>query len=205
MPKDPRPFSLFPYSLRPDARVMTFVDGENLAIRFGAELAAKDLTAAPDHVIYEKDIYVWSRFASLIGPHDHVRHYYYTSASGDDPKRRDFERLLANAGIEEAHVFPRTKDKGSKRVDITLASTMLSHAHRKNFDVAVLVAGDEDYIPLVEAVKAEGCRVYLWFVESGLSPALRARVDYFCGLSDLFLSPTHEVAAVMAGYSWGNK
>ena len=28
MPRDPRPFSLFPYSIRPDARIMTFIDGE---------------------------------------------------------------------------------------------------------------------------------------------------------------------------------
>ena len=47
---------------------------------------------------------------------------------------------------------------------------MLTHAFRKNYDMAILVAGDEDYIPLVKAVMSEGRKVVLWFVEDGLSP-----------------------------------
>lgn len=64
---------------------------------------------------------------------------------------------------------------------------MLTQAHRKNFDIAVLVAGDEDYVPLVEAVMAEGCRVWLWFVSEGLSPALKRTVDYYKDVSGLLL------------------
>jgi len=34
------------------------------------------------------------------------------------------------------------------------------------------LAGDEDYVPLVEAVQREGLLVYVWFVPDGLSPKL---------------------------------
>jgi uncharacterized protein (TIGR00288 family) len=70
-------------------------------------------------------------------------------------------------------------------VDITLATEMLGHAHRKNYDIAVLVAGDEDYVPLAEAVKREGRQVVLWFVKDGLSPALQGAADHFWDLGEL--------------------
>jgi len=48
---------------------------------------------------------------------------------------------------------------------------MLSHAFLNNYDVATLIAGDADYVPLVEEVKRLGKVVYvLFFVSNGLSP-----------------------------------
>lgn len=68
---------------------------------------------------------------------------------------------------------------------------MLSHAHRKNYDVAILVAGDDDYVPLVRAIKAEGCRVVLWFFQdsAGLSQNLVNECDYFFDISWFLLQP----------------
>ena len=79
-------------------------------------------------------------------------------------------------------VFRKDKVKGSKRVDISLATEMLVHATRKHYDIAVLVAGDEDYVPLVRAVQGEGALVHIWFVRDGLSPALEQNADLFVDL-----------------------
>ena len=73
-------------------------------------------------------------------------------------------------------------------VDISIATTMMVHASRGNMDVAVLVAGDEDYVPLVQALKTEGCQVILWFLQDGLSPHLSRAADYFFDLSPIFKS-----------------
>jgi Uncharacterized conserved protein len=94
---------------------------------------------------------------------------------------------LKNIGIEAPRVFKKNKTRGSKQVDISLSVDMLTHASRKNYDVAVLAAGDEDYAPLVDAVMAEGRRVCLWFVEKGLSPLLKNRVDHFYSLEHILL------------------
>lgn len=59
---------------------------------------------------------------------------------------------------------------------------MLTNAHRDNYDHVVLVAGDEDFLPVVEAVQYEGKRVTLWFVQNGLSQKLQSRADYFYDL-----------------------
>jgi len=169
-----------PAGVRSTTRVMVFIDGENLAIRYGAMLNG----AAPlPHFVYEKDVYVWSRKCN-IGERvaDVVRRFYFTSADQDDQRRQRVFQALKEVGIEQPRVFPRHKSKGSKQVDISLATEMLTNAHRNNYDHVVLVAGDEDFLPVVEAVQYEGKRVTLWFVENGLSQKLQTRADYFYDL-----------------------
>jgi len=67
-------------------------------------------------------------------------------------------------------------------VDITLATDMLSHAFNDNYEVVVLVAGDEDYVPLVQEVKRTGKQVALWFLQDGLSRHLKRECDFFLDL-----------------------
>ena len=81
-----------------------------------------------------------------------------------------------------------------------MATEMLTHAHRKNFDVAVLVAGDEDYVPLVEAVKREGQQLVLWFVEDGLSDSLRAAADHFWNIGEVLFVDRKDEPAFTALY-----
>lgn len=170
----------FPDGLK-SARVMIFVDGENLAARYGELLGERQPLK---HVAYQKGVFVWSSYLRRIGnpPVPIVRHSYYTSSVGSGEDRDVLHSRLKEVGIEAPHVFPRRKGGRSKRVDISLSVDMLSHAHRRNYDVAVLVAGDEDYVPLVEAVEREGCRVVLWFFDNGLSQALARQADHFFNL-----------------------
>lgn len=160
---------------------MVFVDGENLAIRYGHALGG--VSPLP-HVAYRKDVYVWSSLLNMErhATCDTVRRHYYTSTTGSSEERECVREELSKLGLETPRVFQRHKQRGSKQVDISLCVDMLTHAHRKNYDVAVLVAGDEDYVPLVEAVAAEGRRVCLWFLEDGLNPVLRNSADYFYDL-----------------------
>lgn len=171
------------------ARAMVFIDGENLAIRYGEMLG----TAQPNEQIahwYRKDVAVWAQSLSppqhLRGGNAVVRKYYYTSMAGSPENLDGTTDWLKSRGFESPRVFKKTKNRGSKQVDISLATDMLTHASRKHYDVAVLVAGDEDYAPLVRAVKNEGPRVHIWFVSSGLSPVLRREADYFVNLDGHF-------------------
>ena len=166
---------------------MVFVDGENFAIRYRCLMAKKGmektLTPSP---FYERDVFLWSdvlndmcRYAKVI------RRHYYTSVTGDDKRIKEIEDKIKNAEIESPHVFKKTKGRRSKQVDISLATDMLTQAHKKNYGIAILIAGDSDYIPLVEAVKAEGSIVYLWFFneDNGLKRELRISADYYVDIS----------------------
>ena len=46
-----------------------------------------------------------------------------------------------------------------KGVDILMSIDMLTSAFERQYDWAVLVAGDSDFLPLVEAVKHTGCNI----------------------------------------------
>ena len=164
-------------------RIMMFVDGENLSIRYKEMLREK---LPESHVVHVPDVLVWSCYASRKnGPQEFIRRHYYTSSKGDEARRSDIEEQLCLMGIEAPRVFPRQRSGRSKRVDISLTTDMLTHAHRDNYDLAILVTGDEDYVPLIEAVKAEGKRVALWALSSGLSSALRRSADHFWDIGEL--------------------
>lgn len=175
--------NLLPALTNPSTRVMMFIDGENIAIRYKEMLGSN---APEGHVEHVPDVMVWSSYASRRnGPQEFIRRHYYTSCRGDEEKRYEIEEQLRRLGIESPRVFQKQRSGRSKRVDITLTTDMLSHAHRDNYDIAILVTGDEDYVPLVEAVKSEGKRVALWALKSGLSAALRRSADHFWDLGDL--------------------
>jgi hypothetical protein len=181
--------NLLPY-VCDSARAMIFVDGENLAIRYSRALKSVGPPARLE-VVCEPDVFVWSKDLidglAHLGPTSVMRKYYYTSVQGDPPRIDDIAARLKALGFETPRVFPRDKTRGSKQVDISLATDMLVHAARKHYDVAVLVAGDEDYIPLVRAVQLEGARVHIWFVSDGLSPKLRHVADHLVDLDEFLL------------------
>ena len=171
------------------AKAMIFIDGENLAIRYG-NLRKSHGGKSRSDLEYVPGVLLWA--ARLVPPSSGstpavMRKYYYTSVQGDYPEVEKIAAQLKDLGIETPRVFKKNKLKGSKRVDVTLACDMLLHAAHKHYDVAVLVAGDDDYVPLVEAVQREGARVYVWFVSDGLSPALQRVADHFVNLDEYLL------------------
>jgi uncharacterized LabA/DUF88 family protein len=183
------PYALHPFVLK-NARAMIFVDGENLAIRYGSLLKAQGKPPA-EHVWHIPSVAVWSpvlspNMTSFSGTRV-LRKHYYTSVQGDGPAVQEVADKLKAQHFEAPRVFKKSKTKGSKRVDISLATDMLLHAYRKHCDIAVLVAGDEDYVPLVQAVKSEGARVHIWFLSGGLSPSLQHEADHFVNLDAYLL------------------
>jgi hypothetical protein len=178
--------------------VMLFVDGENLAIRYKKMLNGK---VPESHIVHVPDILVWSKLLNL-GRHgwcDVIRKHYYTCSTGDDVALNSNSILHKEAGIEAPLVFKKEKNRPGKQVDISLTTDMLSHAFRKNYDIAVLVAGDEDYVPLVKAVMSEGRRVVVWFVSDGLSPKLVSAADHFFKLDFVLFNTLDVSASVMMG------
>ena len=170
-------------------RWMMFVDGENLAIRaqqFAAKQSGLKLTEGTH---YLKDVFVWlpglsatDAFLNLPGvriQRHAIRSYYYTSVVGDAVRIQSVKAALWDLGFHP-EVFKKTrKEDKAKGVDISLAKDLLSHAFLNNLDVAVLVAGDGDYAPLVEAVERLGKVVYGVFFSEGLSPELKFAADKF--------------------------
>jgi len=179
---------------------MLFVDGENFTIR--AQAVAQELNVTfqrgrfwmPETFIWLPDWpatagFGFSGVSAIALRHLATRAYYYTSVRGDNPKIADVKENLWSLGFTPS-VFSRPSgDRKAKGVDIALTKDMLSHAFLANYDAAVLIAGDGDYVPLLEEVKRLGKLVYVIFFThpaAGLNDDLRLAADYFLDLTGIF-------------------
>ena len=71
---------------------------------------------------------------------------------------------------------------------MSLTTALVSHAYRDDYDVAFLVCGDGDYVPVVEEIKNAGKRVVVAFFgpNYGLSTDLRIAADRFVNIEGYF-------------------
>ena len=180
-----------PQSVPHNSKFMVFVDGENLAIRYKNLLTGNE----EPHVNHLENVYVWSNY---LNQHNHVnctliRSYYYTCAKADHDRVKAIHDELIVCGITDPRVFKKSSNNRSKRVDITLTTEVLSHAYNNNFDVAVLVAGDEDYVPLVQEIKRRGKQVALWFFNDGLSKHLKRECDLFFDIKNILFNTAEDI------------
>lgn len=173
-------------------RWMMFVDGENFTIR-AQDLAEAKHFGLVEGAWFDRDVFVWTpeQTGTLaitniekvrLKVQDHsIRSYYYTTVTGDDVKVREIEHKIHEAGFSPKVFKKDNKDRSTKGVDISLATDMLGNAYNNNYDVAVLVAGDGDYVPLVEDVKRLGKVVYVAFFlddDSGMNDNLLLASDH---------------------------
>jgi len=176
------------------SRWMLFVDGENLTIR-GQEIARNrssdyELTQGD---LYERDVFLW--FARIpptsswvpgswaIYQHKGIRAHYYTSVTGDDPKILAVRESLRNIGFQPEVFKKDSQQVKAKGVDVALTKDMLSHAFLHNYDAAVLIAGDGDYVPLIREVQRLGKLVFVaFFLSNGMHRELRLAA---AGIHDL--------------------
>jgi uncharacterized LabA/DUF88 family protein len=80
-------------------------------------------------------------------------------ATADQLKRdRDRYHDMMHAGVDPKYL-PMSQKHGEKGVDVALAVDALQVGLGQKIDVAVLVTGDGDFVPLVRALNKQGVRV----------------------------------------------
>jgi uncharacterized LabA/DUF88 family protein len=185
-------------------RWMLFVDGENFTFR-AQEFAQKHNVKLEEGRYHKRDVFVW---LPGIGARESIvpnapvsiqasafRAFYYTSIVGDDQRLTTVREDLWNLGFHP-EVFKKEKQRAkSKGVDIALAKDFLSNAFMDNYDAAVLIAGDADYIPMVNEVKRLGKLVYVIFFHEkgcGLSRVLQTCSDEFFKIDESFSTQWRE-------------
>jgi len=193
---------------------MVFVDGENLTIRAQCVAEANNL-ALVEGRNHKRNVFYWlpspvntfdgTQIGDPLLPVNYwwltdfrgaetldswaKRAYYYTSCPGDGMAVDEVRHALWGLKFHP-EVFHKKRNEKTKAIDITLAKDLLSHAFLDNYDTCILVAGDRDYVPVVEEVKRIGKNVWLAFLdcpEGGLSEELRLASDYFTPLHDIIL------------------
>jgi hypothetical protein len=192
-------------------RWMLFVDGENFTIR-GQELAKQSKLALKQGSYWEPNVFLWLPAIPArqsIVPNAPVgiqpvatRAYYYTSSVGDEQKLKAIRESLWGLGFHPEVFKKQKQETKSKGVDIALAKDFLCNAFLNNYDAAVLMAGDADYIPMVNEVKRLGKLVYVVFFHGkglGLSRDLQIASDVFFKIDDSFVDEWQKLLASAGG------
>ncbi len=156
---------------------MAFVDGTNFLCHLSEELNIPFKAEKPPlESLKAANALIFHLCKHKLGP-GKVRIYWFSSYKGNEEyfytlakelRKNDFEPIL----------FQRTGER-EKGVDIALAKEMLVNAFNQNFDIGMLIAGDEDYVGLVNEVKRYGQIIRGAFFSHGISEKLRIAFDEF--------------------------
>lgn len=139
-------------------RVMIFIDGSNLYHSL-------------KHYFNRADIDIGKFSNKLLDKRRLVRIYYYNARVGfkEEPERyREQQKFFTSVNslpYTELRIgrlvynnWP-SSPPFEKGVDILLATDMITHSYKNNYDVAILVAGDNDYVSAIQAIKDNGKNV----------------------------------------------
>ena len=173
-------------SSRQDERVMVFIDGSNLYHVLGQTCGRHDLQ--------------FDKFAQkLANGRDLRRVYYYNirqEAFEDRSNAADQDKFLSSL-YDTPHLEVKLgiwKQRGStmveKGVDVMLAVDLVTHAYKDHYDTAIMVSGDADFYPALQAAKDVGKQVEVAAFETNISSEaarvadlhLKLTKTYFTGL-----------------------
>ena len=184
-------------------KVIAFVDGENLTLRYQEMVKAGCVPR--DKVLHIRDSFVWIDTITLRSEMDLRRVHYFTSVTGDTDLVDSVTAEIAGTSFfcraEGSHdsglLIPNVHKKQNKTrktkvvdVDITIA-VMRSLA--TPIDAIWLMSGDGDYARLVQEITRTTKRVYLAAFSSGLSKELKYGVDGFVDLDELFFASKADI------------
>ena len=168
-------------------RVMIFIDGSNMYHSLKGHFKRTDI-----------DI---GKFCQkLLDKRRLIRVYYYNAEVGrrEEPERyKDQQKFFAGVqaipytelrlGRLVYNNWPNSPPY-EKGVDIQLATDMITHGFKNNYDVAILVAGDNDFVGALQAVKDNGKNVEVaLFGKERTSVQLRNVADRVITIDGRFL------------------
>ena len=167
---------------------MIFIDGSNMYHSLKAYYKRTDI-----------DMGAFCK--KLAGDDRLIRSYYYNAEVSEqkEPERyvdqkKFFDGISAIPCVElrlgqlvYTNGWPATPPY-EKGIDVQLATDMLLHAFRNNYDRTILVAGDNDFAGAVQAVKDAGKNIEVaLFGQEGTSKHLREVADSIITLDKNFM------------------
>ena len=124
---------------------------------------------------------------------DYTKTFYYDalpvrkpgeSESDWDIRTGPMQQLLRDASATDGvHVYAgdardrRGRGLEQKKVDVKIAVDILSHSVRRNMHRATLLTGDNDFKPLLDALRQDGMFVTLWYPNGKTGQELQDAAD----------------------------
>lgn len=179
----------FTSSKSPIAKVMAFIDGGYLRSQFKLKHGTEeiDFNKLKSRLIDNFNANCGGKYDG-----DLVRVYYYDAiVDHDHSNHSEQKQYFSKIGIINGYQvrlgrLTSTGKNGEgplkqKGVDVHLAVDMITKAYHEQYDFAILLAGDDDFLDVINAVKDSGKRVFgMYFkahISNNLYDALDARIE----------------------------
>jgi len=123
----------------------------------------------------------YKKILSKVGDREIVRILYYKPEYKDISP--DFETFWNSLGGEIK--------RPSKNADTFLVIDAVTLAEK--LDVAIILGGDKDFLPLIWYLRSRGCRVEIWSWPESTSPAVKEAADFYFPLTKDFVIKQRKV------------
>jgi len=163
-------------------RLMVFVDGTNFLIQLAKEFNFQYRAEKPPWAAISLAASFLQELTNLQNLNI-IRRYWFASYKGSEEFLYEYKSQLRRRNFDPK-LF-RKRDGREKGVDIALTKEMLVNAFQQNCDLVILIAGDEDYVELVEEVKRYGQKIWGAFFQNGLSKNLQLSLDAFFSIGSI--------------------
>lgn len=161
-------------------KAMIFIDGSNVFH------CCKDLDF---EISYEKILPILKKGKNV------RRVYFYTGIKPEEEKRfikmlghleiDIFTKLLKVRPAKCKNCGKKTKRYVEKGIDAKMSTDILWHGFKENYDTAIIVSSDADFIPPIEIVKLLGRRVELWAFKHALGKELKRKADKIIYINEI--------------------
>ena len=143
-------------------KVAVFVDAENIEM--------SSLKHHEGRTDYKKIL-------EQVGDREIIRVLYYKPAYKEISA--DFEAFWGSLGGEIR--------RPTKNADTFLVIDAVTMAER--IDVAIILGGDKDFLPLIWYLRSRGCRVEIWSWPETTSPEMQEGADFYFPLTEAYVLP----------------
>jgi len=163
-------------------RVMVFIDGSNLYHVLNQHFSRNDIK--------------FGKFAEkLAGERNLVRTYYYNIKQEQRGRGSEDQEKFLSALYDIPYLEVKlgiVKQRGDamveKGVDMMIGVDILKNAYEDLYDTAILVSGDGDFYPALQAAKDQGRHVEIAAFETNISPETARIADLHIKLNKTYFS-----------------
>ena len=171
-------------SINNNDRVMVYIDGSNLYHVLSQNCGRHDLQ--------------FDKFATKLANGRSLRRTYYYNVLQDNETSANMvqdQKKFLDSMYETPFIEVRLgiwKQRGDtlveKGVDVMLATDLVAHAYQDHYDTAIVVSGDADFYPALQAVKDVGKHIEVAAFDSNLSTESSRVADYSLRLNKTFFT-----------------
>jgi len=147
-------------------RISIFIDNSNIFKGFKKYNIKADYEKLKNIIVRNRELHGIYLYEGVIYPLNPSKKKWYNDLkliSGYTVKT-SFDKLLKNNAIE-------------KKIDIKMAIDMISLAYENQYDTAVLVSGDGDFVPVVKKLQKLNKNVELWAFKYSLANTLNEKIE----------------------------